>query len=84
MDLQQLMSYGFTGLATIGFVNIITIFYPYIDSKRKIIFTAAFAFAMTFVPKEIGNVIYDHAIQAIGVTAASSGAYKILMSKNSN
>lgn len=67
----------FIGLVTIGFVNVVTFFKPDLDSKVKFAISVAFAFALTFVPAEIGNMIFDKLKVALEVSLAASGAYKI-------
>lgn len=67
----------FIGLATVGFVNVLSYFQPYMGSKEKLAATFAFAFILTFIPNEIGIMVFDKAKIAIEVAFASSGAYKI-------
>lgn len=74
---MDLSNATFIGLMTIGFVNVVTMYKPTIDAKRKIILSVVFAFGLTFVPAEFGNMILDKAKLAIEVALAASGSYKI-------
>jgi hypothetical protein len=65
------------GLIAIGVVNVLTFWKPGIDSKIKFAISLAVAFAVTFIPLELGNIILDHAKTAISVAFAASGAYKV-------
>lgn len=67
----------FVGLMTIGFVNVLSWFYPTLDSKYKFTAAVAVAFVLSFVPADLGNVIFTHAKTALEVAAASSGVYKL-------
>ena len=74
MDLQTIT---LSGLVAIGVVNVISFFKPGIDSKIKFAASLAAAFAVTFIPVEVGNTILQHLKDAITVAFAASGAYKI-------
>ena len=67
----------FVGLATLGIVNVIGFFKPTLDSKTKFALSVLAGFALTFVPAELGNVLYNKAKLAIEVAFAVSGAYKL-------
>lgn len=74
MDLTNMT---LVGLAVLGFVNVVSFYKPDMDSKVKFALSAVFAFAITFVPVELGNVILNHAKEALIAAFATSGAYKI-------
>lgn len=78
----DLFNMGFVGLMTIGFVNVLGWFRPTWDSKLKFGCAVAFAFAMTFVPAELGNIILDKLKLALSVGLASSGVYKLTQPKS--
>jgi len=67
----------FAGLATIGIVNVLTFFYPEIDSRIKFAISIVAAFALSFIPEAISVVLYDKTLQAIEVAFAASGTYKL-------
>jgi hypothetical protein len=72
------------GLMAIGVVNVLTMFKPELDSKIKFITSLIVAFAITFVPLELGSIILDHLKSAIEVAFAASGAYKIAQKVGGN
>lgn len=74
MDIQNIT---LVGLSAIGAVNVLTMWKPDLDSKYKFIASLVVAFAITFVPVDLGNVILDHLKIAIEVALASSGTYKL-------
>ena len=77
MDLSFLTNITFVGLATLGIVNVVTLFIPNIDSRYKFIISIVAAFALTFVPAEFGNMILDKMRVALEVALAASGTYKL-------
>lgn len=74
MDLTDVT---FIGLATLGIVNAITMFKSDLDSKQKFLISILAAFALTFVPKELGNEVLDKMKIAVQVAFAASGTYKL-------
>lgn len=74
MDFQSLT---FAGLATLGAVNVVCFFYPNLDSKIKFALSVVFAFALLFVPAELGVLVADKAKEALGIALAVSGGYKL-------
>lgn len=74
MDLQNAT---FVGLATLGIVNVITLFKSDIDSKYKFLISVVAAFALTFVPESLGVVLLDKMKTAVEVAFAASGTYKL-------
>ena len=77
MDLNSILDMTFVGLMTVGFVNVFSFFKPDADSRVKFALSVLFAFAMTFVPAEVGVVILDKAKVAVSAAFAMSGVYKI-------
>lgn len=67
----------FIGLMTIGFVNVVTFYKPNLDSKMKVYISVVFAFALTFVPVNIGVLVLDKMKLAIEIALMASGGYKI-------
>lgn len=65
------------GLAVIGVVNVVAFYKPALDSKMKFAIAVATAFAITFVPVELGNIILEKLKLAIELAFATSGAYKL-------
>lgn len=65
------------GLVAIGAVNVLSFWKPDLDSKVKFAVSLVVAFAVTFVPAELGNVLLDHLKTALTVAFAGSGAYRI-------
>jgi hypothetical protein len=74
MDLGSLT---FVGLITLGVVNVVTMFYPNLDSRVKFGISLVTAFVLTFVPAEFGNIILEKLKLAIGIAFATSGGYKL-------
>lgn len=74
MDLQNIT---LAGLVAIGVVNVISFFKPGLDSKIKFSASLLAAFAVSFVPQDLGIIILNHAKDAITVAFAASGVYKI-------
>lgn len=74
MDLQSLT---FAGLVAVGVVNVLTFFRPSLDNKVKFAVSVAAAFAVSFIPAELGNEILNRAVAAIEIAFMASGGYKI-------
>ena len=74
MDIETIT---LTGLVAIGVVNVVTFFKPDIDSRIKFSLSLLGAFAVGFIPADIGSVILTHLKDAIIVAFSASGAYKI-------
>lgn len=70
-------SVTFIGLATLGVVNAVTLFKSDIESKYKFLISIVAAFALTFVPAELGNELLDKMKVAVEVALAASGTYKL-------
>jgi GTPase involved in cell partitioning and DNA repair len=74
---MEIQSLTLTALAAIGIVNVISFFKPDLDSRVKFALSVLAAFAVTFIPPELGSVILEKAKEALVVAFAASGAYKI-------
>lgn len=74
MDFQSLT---FAGLVAIGVVNVLTFFRPEIDNRVKFAVSVVAAFAVSFVPADLGNIILTKAVEAIQIALMASGGYKI-------
>lgn len=81
---MDLTTVTFVGLITLGVVNGLTMFAPTLDSRFKLIISIVVAFGLTFVPADIGNVILNHAKDALEVAFMASGAYKIAQKAGGN
>lgn len=81
---MDLSTATFTGLMTIGFVNVVTFFKPNMDSRVKFALSLVFAFGLTFVPAETGLMILEKAKVAIGAALGVSGAYKLTQNLKNN
>jgi hypothetical protein len=71
------MNMTFAGLVTLGFVNVVLMFFPNLDSKIKVAVSMVFAFAALFVPADLGNMLLDKIKEAITIGLAVSGGYKL-------
>jgi hypothetical protein len=74
MDFSQITFLGLIGLGT---VNVLTMYKSDMDSKLKFGISAAVVFIATFIPAELGNIIFDKLKLAIEVALASSGGYTL-------
>lgn len=74
MDIQTT---SLAGLVAIGVVNVITMFKSDLDSRIKFGISLVVAFAVLFVPQELGNMILEKLRLAIEVAFAASGLYKL-------
>lgn len=74
MDFQSLT---FAGLVAVGVVNVLTFFRPEIDNRVKFAVSIVAAFAVSFVPADLGNIILTKAVEAIQIAFMASGGYKI-------
>lgn len=74
MDLTNI---GFVALMTIGFVNVLSFWKPNMDSKVKIGVSIAFAFTLTFVPADLGNLIANKVKEAVEIALLATGGYKV-------
>lgn len=65
------------GLAVIGVVNVITFYRPQTSSRTKFILSIIVAFAVGFIPADLGNIILTRAKDAVELAFAASGSYKL-------
>lgn len=72
------------GLVAVGVVNVIGFFKEDLDSRVKFALSLLAAFAVTFVPVDLGIVVLDHAKTALAVAFAASGVYKIATKAGGN
>lgn len=70
MDIYE---FGFVGLMTYGFINVLSIFKPGIDSKIKFAASLLVAFLLLWVPVDLGNLLFDKMKAAISIAVAMSG-----------
>lgn len=81
MDLETMT---LAGLVAVGLVNVLTMWKPGLDSKIKFGISALAAFAVLFIPVNLGNLILEKAKEALTVAFAASGAYKIAQKAGGN
>lgn len=74
MDIQTT---SLAGLVALGVVNVITMFKADLDSRIKFGISLVVAFAVLFVPQELGNMLLEKLRLAIEVAFAASGLYKL-------
>ena len=74
---MDLLSVGFVGLMTLGFVNVLTFWKPNLDSKIKFSVSLVFAFALLWVPADLGNMLAEKIVKAAEIALAASGGYKV-------
>ena len=67
----------FIGLMTLGAVNVITFFVKDLKSEYKFALSVGIAFALTFVPESVGNIILNKLKVALEIAFAASGSYKL-------
>jgi len=73
-----------TGLTALGVVNVITIFSPTCDSRIKFAASLIAAFAVAFIPAELGSLILDNAKLALTAAFSASGVYKLFQKAGGN
>lgn len=71
-------------LVVIGTVNVITFFQPSMDSRMKFGISILVAFAVSFVPVELGSILLEKIKDAITVALAASGGYKLFTKAGGN
>lgn len=64
-------------LVVIGAVNVVGFYKPNLDSRYKFVLSLVIAFAVSFIPADLGNLILERLRDAITVAVAASGAYKL-------
>lgn len=74
MDIMQL---ALPGLVALGVVNVIGFFKPDLDSRIKFAISFVVAFAVLFVPQDLGNLLANNIKEAIAIAFAASGTYKL-------
>lgn len=74
---MDLTNVTFIGLATLGVVNVVTLFVPGLESKYKFLISIVAAFVLTFVPADLGSVLLEKMKTALEIAFAASGTYKL-------
>jgi len=74
---MDIMSLALPGLVALGAVNVLTFFKPDMDSRIKFTVSFLVAFAVLFIPADLGNVVANNIKEAIAVAFAASGTYKL-------
>lgn len=65
------------GLTAIGIVNVVTMFFPDLDSRIKFALSAIGAFLVSLIPPDFGNGILNNLRDAIIIAFSASGVYKL-------
>lgn len=74
---MDLTNVTLVGLMALGIVNVLGFFKPDLDSRVKFTASLAAAFAVTFIPAEMGVILLDKVKLALEAAFAASGLYKI-------
>lgn len=86
--MEQLISafgtLSLAGLVSIGAVNLLLMFRPNVDSRIKFVVQFIFAFAVLFIPTDISNFLLEKTIEALKITFAGSGLYKLVSKAGGN
>jgi len=77
MNIEGFANLTLVGLVALGAVNVISFFKPDMESKLKFGLSFVIAFAVTFVPVELANVVAQNAKLALEAALAASGVYKL-------
>lgn len=73
MDIANLT---LTGLVAFGAVNVVDMFFPLADSRLKYGLSFLAAFAITFIPDNLGSILLQNAKLALEASLTVSAAYK--------
>jgi hypothetical protein len=65
------------GLVAYGTVHVVSFFRPTLDPRVKFFLSFVVAFAVAFVPAELGNIVLEKAKEALAVALLMSGASKL-------
>lgn len=74
---MDITNVSLVGLIALGIVNVISFFKPEMDSRVKFAASLIAAFAVTFIPEEIGIILLDKIKLALEAAFAASGVYKM-------
>ena len=74
MDIQNL---AFSGLVAYGLVNVLTWKFPTLDKGIKLTILIVVAFAISFVPVDLGNMLADKIKEAVSIALLMTGVGKI-------
>jgi len=74
---MDVLSLALPGLVALGVVNVISFFKPDLDSKIKFAISFVVAFAVLFVPADLGFMLADKIKEALTIAFAASGVYKL-------
>ena len=74
---MDILNLGFVGLMTVGFVNVITLWKPDLDSRIKFGASILVAFGLLFVPMDLSNMLADKIKTAVEIALAATGTYKL-------
>ena len=84
MENMSALDFGFVGLVTYGFINVLTMWKPNLDNKTKFMSSLVVAFALLWVPADLGILLADKIKIAIGIAVAMSGVSKIATKAGGN
>ena len=82
MDIDSILNLSLVGLTAFGAVNVLNIFAPTSDSRIKFTASLLTAFAVSWVPADIQNVVLNHAREALQAALVVSGVYKMIGKTN--
>jgi hypothetical protein len=74
---MDIVNLGLTGLVALGAVNVIGFFKPDLDSRIKFALSFVVAFAVTFIPVNIANLLLENIKIALTAAFGISGIYKL-------
>ncbi len=72
----DLASVGFVMLVTFGSVSAVNLLWKRLPPKINFILSVVLAFALGFVPEDLGSIIANHIKDALAVAFAANGAYQ--------
>ena len=74
---MDITSLALPGLVALGVVNVLTFWKPDLDSKIKFAASFVVALAVLFIPADLGMVWADKIKEALTISLAASGVYKL-------
>lgn len=74
---MDLTTITFPALATIGVINVITMFKPDLNSQIKFGISVLIAVAISFIPEYIQIDLLARIIEGINIAFVASGGYKV-------
>lgn len=75
---MNVLEMGFIAIATFGSVSALNYFWKNATTQRNFLMSLLFAFAFSFVPADMGNIIANKVKDAVAVAVALNGLYQML------